>query len=139
MTAAMHAYLASYRRVVLRASPHRKMTGCMRRIASRFLMRTRCDSSCEKSTQAPCRRDARRLLRPQRDGSLGDAAGMLGGDACEAAAASCIDAGEFARISVRIEAALVVAADVEPFDDRAVLAQRTAVGVGHDAVDGHEE
>ena len=48
--------------------------------------------------------------------------------------AAGVDAREVARVVVRIEAALVVAADVQALDGRAVVLERTRVHVGDDAV-----
>ena len=64
---------------------------------------------------------------------------MLGGDAGEGGGAARVDAREVAGIVVRVEAALVVAANVEALDDAAVLAQRLRVGVRDHAVDGDQQ
>ena len=52
---------------------------------------------------------------------------MLGGDAGEGGRAAGVDAREVARVVVRIEAALVVAADVQALDGRADVYKRQVI------------
>ena len=81
--------------------------------------------------------EGRGQAREKRAVALFDAQGVLGGDASERGRAAGVDAREVARIVVRIEAALVVAADIQALDGSAVVLERLGVHVGDDAVNGH--
>lgn len=59
---------------------------------------------------------------------------MFGGDATERGSAASVDSREVAGIVVRVEAALVVSAYVQIFDDAAVFTQWLAIRVRDHAV-----
>lgn len=64
---------------------------------------------------------------------------MLSSNAAERSRASRIHAREVARVIMRIETTLIVAAHIEAFDDRTVFAERLAVCVRDNAMDGHQK
>ena len=67
------------------------------------------------------------------------AQGVLGCDARKGRGAAGVNAGEIARVVMRIEAALVIAAYIQAFDGFARLVEGLAVHVGNHAVNGHEQ
>ena len=70
---------------------------------------------------------------------LGDRARVLGSDTSKGCASSCVNTRKLAGIVVRVEATLVVTADIQTLNYTAIFAQGAAFCVGNNAVDGYQD